>query len=182
MPDMIIASDALAARVSELAAEIERDSSGPEPPHCIAVLKGAFIFLADLMRAFRGPVTCDFLGVSSYGAATASSGEVRVTQDLSRRIAGLDVVLIEDIVDSGRTLAYLQEMLRARGPRSLRTAALLDKPARRQTRVTVDYVGFTIDDRFVVGYGLDIDERYRNLPYITALDAVDLPAPSATRA
>jgi len=179
MPDMLITSDALAMRVAELAAQIERDSTGPQPPHCIAVLKGAFVFLADLMRACRGPVTCDFFGVSSYGAGTASSGEVRVTQDLSRRISGLDVVLVEDIVDSGRTLTYLQQLLRAREPRSLRTVALLDKPSRRHTDVVVDYVGFRIDDQFVVGYGLDFDERYRNLPYIATLAAAEISAPVA---
>jgi hypoxanthine phosphoribosyltransferase len=108
MPEVLIKREALTVRVRNLAAAIERDSPGPDPPHCVAVLKGAFVFLADLIRAFRGPVTCDFLGVSSYGGGVASSGEVRVTQDLSQAIEGRDVVLVEDIVDSGRTLAYLQ--------------------------------------------------------------------------
>jgi len=175
MPEVLIDRDALALRVRELAAAIERDSSGPEPPHCVAVLKGAFVFLADLVRAFRGPVTCDFLGVSSYGSGTAFSGEVRVTQDLSQAIAGRDVVLVEDIVDSGRTLAYLQQLLLAREPRSLRTVCLLDKPGRREVEARVEYVGFEIPDRFVVGYGLDLDERYRNLPYVATISNVDLP-------
>jgi hypoxanthine phosphoribosyltransferase len=177
MPETLIAREALAQRVAELAAAIERDSTGPEPPHCVAVLKGAFVFLADLMRGFEGPVTCDFLGVSSYGGGTSSSGEVRVTQDLSQGIAGRDVVLVEDIVDSGRTLAYLQHLLLAREPRSLRTVCLLDKPGRRQVDVRVDYVGFEIADRFVVGYGLDLDERYRNLPYIATIDSAPWPEP-----
>jgi hypoxanthine phosphoribosyltransferase len=170
MPEILIDREALAARVAELAVAIERDTPAGEPPHCIAVLKGAFVFLADLMRAFQGPVTCDFLGVSSYGRGTSSSGEVRVTQDLGQGIAGRDVVLVEDIVDTGRTLAYLQHLLLAREPRTLRTVCLLDKPGRRQVTARVDYVGFEIPDRFVVGYGLDLDERYRNLPYIGTLD------------
>jgi hypoxanthine phosphoribosyltransferase len=170
MPDVLIGREVLTARVIELASAIERDSAGPDPPHCIAVLKGAFVFLADLVRAFHGPVTCDFLGVSSYGPRTTSSGEVRVIQDLEQGISGRDVVLVEDIVDTGRTLAYLQQLLRTREPRSLRTVCLLDKPARRIVPVAVDYVGFSIDDQFVVGYGLDLDERHRNLPYIGTLD------------
>jgi hypoxanthine phosphoribosyltransferase len=182
MLELLIDRDALALRVGELAAAIERDSPGPEPPHCVAVLKGAFVFLADLLRAFNGPVTCDFLGVSSYGPGTESSGEVRVTQDLSQAIAGRDVVLVEDIVDSGRTLAYLQQLLLAREPRSLRTVCLLDKPGRRQVAARVEYVGFEIPDRFVVGYGLDLDERYRNLPYVATITSVDVPVAARAHA
>jgi hypoxanthine phosphoribosyltransferase len=134
--------------------------------HLVAVLKGAFMFLADLMRKIDGPVTCDFIAVSSYGSGTSSSGEVRLTKDLDRSLEGRDVIIVEDIVDTGLTLSYLQEILRAREPRSLKTACLLSKPSRRKIDVKVEYVGFTIDDRFVVGYGLDVDEQYRNLSYI----------------
>jgi hypoxanthine phosphoribosyltransferase len=136
----------------------------------VAVLKGAFIFLADLLRAFEGPVTCDFLAVSSYGGGTSSSGQVRLTKDLDRPIEGRDVVLVEDIADTGLTLSYIQEMLRNREPRTLRTACLLSKPSRRQIAVPVEYIGFEIPDRFVIGYGLDVDERYRNLPDIGVME------------
>jgi hypoxanthine phosphoribosyltransferase len=134
--------------------------------HLIAVLKGAFMFLADLMRTIDGPVSCDFIALSSYGSGTTSSGQVRLTKDLDRSLEGRDVIIVEDIVDTGLTLSYLQEILRARDPRSLKTACLLSKPSRRKVDVKVEYVGFTIDDRFVVGYGLDVDEHYRNLSYI----------------
>ena len=169
MHDVLIDSRRLAHRVSELAVELRRDAGPATPLHLIAVLKGAFVFLADLLREIEGPVTCDFIAVSSYGASTTSSGEVRLTKDLDHGIEGRHVVIVEDIVDTGVTLAYLQDILRARGPRSLRTACLLNKPSRRLEAVPVDYVGFTIPDRFVVGYGLDYDERYRNLPHIAIL-------------
>jgi hypoxanthine phosphoribosyltransferase len=163
---IIIDREAIAGRVAALAREIARDTTGPDPVHLVAVLKGAFVFLADLMRAFEVPVTCDFLAVSSYGPGQTSSGEVRLTKDLDSSIEGRDVVIVEDIVDTGLTLSYLQGMLRARGPRSLRTVCLLDKRSRRRIGVAIDYVGFVIDDRFVIGYGLDADERHRNLPDI----------------
>ena len=166
MTDVLIDRDAIARRIHEMAREIRADLGPDTPIHLVAVLKGAFIFLADLMRAFEGTVTCDFLGVSSYGAGTTSSGQVRLTKDLDRLIEGRDVVLIEDIVDTGLTLAYLQDMLRSRAPRSLRTACLLSKPLRRKIVVPVEYIGFEIPDRFVIGYGLDADERFRNLPDI----------------
>jgi hypoxanthine phosphoribosyltransferase len=169
-PTILIAEEVIRRRVQDLAADIRRDGQGQDPPHFIGVLKGAFVFVADLLRAYDAPLTCDFLGVSSYGRASASSGEVRVTQDLDHGISGRDVVLVEDIVDTGRTLAYLQHLLRARGPRSLRTVCLLDKHVRREVDVPIDYVGFVIDDRFVVGYGLDYDEQHRNLPYIAVMD------------
>jgi hypoxanthine phosphoribosyltransferase len=137
----------------------------------VAVLKGAFMFLADLIRAMEGPVTCDFIAVSSYGSGTSTSGEVRLLKDLDRSIEGRDVVIVEDIVDTGLTLSYLQEILRAREPRSLATACLLSKPSRRKVDVRVEHIGFTIDDRFVVGYGLDFDELHRNLPYIGVLES-----------
>jgi hypoxanthine phosphoribosyltransferase len=166
MTEVLIPRDAIARRVAELAREIRADAGPDTPVHLVAVLKGAFIFLADLLRAFEGPVTCDFLAVSSYGGGTFSSGQVRLTKDLDHPIEGRDVVLVEDIADTGLTLSYIQEMLRNRAPRTLRTACLLSKPSRRQIDVPVEYIGFEIPDRFVIGYGLDVDERYRNLPDI----------------
>lgn len=157
------------ARVAVLATEIRRDYAPDAPIHLVAVLKGAFMFLADLMRHMSGPVTCDFIAVSSYGSDTRSSGEVRLLKDLDQGLEGRDVIIVEDIVDTGLTLSYLQEILRAREPRTLRTACLLSKPSRRRVDVKVEYVGFTIDDRFVVGYGLDFDERHRNLRDIAIL-------------
>jgi hypoxanthine phosphoribosyltransferase len=165
-PPVLIAAADIQARVKVLAGEIRRDFGSGTPVHLVAVLKGAFMFLADLMRGMEGPVTCDFIAVSSYGAGATSSGEVRLTKDLDQSLNGRDVVIVEDIVDTGLTLAYLQEILGARDPKTLRTACLLNKPSRRKIDLRVDYVGFAIDDRFVVGYGLDFDERFRNLPYI----------------
>ena len=164
-PIVMIEEAKIRARVAELGIAIRRDY-GEKPVHLVAVLKGAFMFLADLMRTIEGPVTCDFIAVSSYGSGTTSSGEVRLTKDLDRSLEGRDVIIVEDIVDTGLTLSYLQEILKAREPRSLKTACLLSKPSRRKVEVNVEYVGFTIDDRFVVGYGLDVDEHYRNLSYI----------------
>lgn len=171
--EILIDADRLQARIAELAGEIRRDVGPETPVHLVAVLKGAFVFLADLVRCFEGPVTCDFIAVTSYGAATKSSGEVRLTKDLDQSLEGRDVVIVEDIVDTGLTLAYLQEILRAREPRSMRTVSLLSKPSRRVVDPPVDYTGFVIEDRFVVGYGLDLDERYRNLPFIGVLDGED---------
>ncbi|MEO7191378.1 MAG: hypoxanthine phosphoribosyltransferase [Vicinamibacterales bacterium] len=170
MSHVLIDSPALEHRIAQLARELRHDAGPATSLHLVAVLKGAFVFLADLLRAMEGPVTCDFIALSSYGGRTSTSGEVRVTKDLDEAVAGRDVVIIEDIVDTGVTLTYLQDILRARGPRSLRTMCLLSKPSRRQVDVPVDYIGFTIDDRFVVGYGLDFDERFRNLPHIVTLD------------
>jgi hypoxanthine phosphoribosyltransferase len=158
-------------RVRELARELRARYEPGAPVHFVAVLKGAFMFLADLIRAMEGPVTCDFMAVSSYGSSSSSSGEVRLLKDLDRSIEGRDVVIVEDIVDTGLTLSYLQEILRAREPRSLATACLLSKPSRRKVDVRVEHIGFTIDDRFVVGYGLDFDERHRNLPYIGVMES-----------
>jgi hypoxanthine phosphoribosyltransferase len=167
--EILIDERAIAARVAQLAVQMRRDAGADTPIHLVAVLKGAFIFLADLLRAFEGPVTCDFLAVSSYGAGTSSSGQVRLTKDLDKPLSGRYVVLVEDIVDTGLTLQYLQEILRARDPQVLRTACLLNKPSRRLVTVSVDYVGFEIEDRFVVGYGLDLDERHRNLPHVAVM-------------
>jgi hypoxanthine phosphoribosyltransferase len=161
---IFISSDDIQARVRELAAEISRDHPGGV--HFVCVLKGAFVFLADLARAMTVETTLDFMALSSYGNSTRSSGQVQVLKDLGSGIEGRDVVIVEDIVDTGLTLTYLQDILRARSPRTLRTACLLSKPSRRIVEVTVEYVGFTIEDKFVVGYGLDHGERHRFLPYI----------------
>ena len=168
-PTVLIGEDELAARISALAQEIRQDLPSGQI-HMICVLKGAFLFLGVLIRSLEGHVTIDFMACSSYGAGTSSSGEVRLSKDLDTRIEGRDVIVVEDIVDTGLTLHYLQEILLARGPRSLRTACLLSKPSRRKIDVKVDYIGFTIEDRFVVGYGLDYAEQYRNLPYIGILE------------
>jgi hypoxanthine phosphoribosyltransferase len=163
-----IAADAIQARVRELGAEISRDH--PDGVHFVCVLKGAFVFLSDLARSIEGEVTLDFMALSSYGNSTRSSGQVQVLKDLGAAIEGRDVVIVEDIVDTGLTLTYLQDILRARAPRSLKTACLLSKPSRRQVEVKVEYIGFTIEDKFVVGYGLDYAERYRHLPYIGVVE------------
>jgi hypoxanthine phosphoribosyltransferase len=168
-PHVLIEEDELQARIAALAQEIRQDLP-TEQIHLICVLKGAFLFLGDLIRALDGHVTIDFMACSSYGAGTSSSGEVRLSKDLDTRIEGRDVILVEDIVDTGLTLHYLQEILLTRGPRSLRTACLLSKPSRRKIEVKVDYIGFTIEDKFVVGYGLDYAEQYRNLPFIGVLE------------
>jgi hypoxanthine phosphoribosyltransferase len=166
----MISEAQIRTRVAELAAEIRRDHGVGASIHLVAVLKGAFMFLSDLMRQMEGDVTCDFIAVSSYGAGMHSSGEVRLLKDVDRGLEGRNVVIVEDIVDTGLTLSYLQEILRAREPRSLRTVCLLNKPSRRQVDVKVDYIGFTIEDRFVVGYGLDVDERYRQWPDIRVME------------
>jgi hypoxanthine phosphoribosyltransferase len=163
-----ISSEDIQRRVRELAADIRRDH--PNGVHFVCVLKGAFVFLADLARAMDVETTLDFMALSSYGSSTRSSGQVQVLKDLGAGIEGRDVVIVEDIVDTGLTLTYLQDILRARAPRTLRTACLLSKPSRRVVEVGVEYVGFTIEDKFVVGYGLDYAERYRYLPYIAVVD------------
>jgi hypoxanthine phosphoribosyltransferase len=165
--DILLSQEQIQKRVIELALEIRRDVPGDL--HVVAVLKGAFMFLADLVRAMPGRVSLDFMAVSSYAKGTTSSGEVRLLKDLDSTLDGRDVMIVEDIVDTGLTLTYLQGMLRARNPRALRTACLLSKPSRRLVDVKIEYTGFSIEDRFVVGYGLDYDERYRNLPHIAIL-------------
>lgn len=162
----------LAQRVAELGQAITRDYTGVEGELVVVcVLKGSFVFAADLARAIDLPIRVEFFGVQSYGAQTRSSGVVQITLDLAHPIQGRHVLIVEDIVDSGLTLSYLGEQLKARGPASLRVCALLHKPSRMQRPVDIDYLGFTIDDVFVVGYGLDHAERYRNLPYIGVIDA-----------
>ena len=168
-PAVLIDQEELSARIADLAREIRQDSPSGQL-HFVCVLKGAFLFLGDLIRAMEGHVTIDFMACSSYGAGTTSTGEVRLSKDLDSGLEGRDVIIVEDIVDTGLTLHYLQDILLARGPRSLRTACLLSKPSRRKIDVKVDYIGFTIEDRFVVGYGLDYAEQYRNLPYIGLLE------------
>lgn len=165
---VLISAEQLQSRVAELAAQIRADY--PENLHIIAVLKGAFMFMSDLVRFMDGSVSMDFMAVSSYAKGTTSSGEVRLLKDLDTSLDGKDVLIVEDIVDTGLTLTYLQDILRARNPRMLRTACLLSKPSRRKVDVAVEYVGFTIDDHFVVGYGLDYAEQYRNLPYIGLIE------------
>lgn len=168
--ETLITADRIQERVRELAAEIERDYPADEEIHLVGVLKGGFVFMADLVRAMSARVTLDFIAVSSYAQSRRSSGEVRLLKDLDSRLEGRHVVIVEDIVDTGLTLTYLQDILRARAPRTLRTACLLNKPSRRVVDVSVDYVGFTIEDRFVVGYGLDFAEKYRNLNYIAVVE------------
>jgi len=164
-----ISADDIQVRVRQLALEIQRDHQ--HGVHFVCVLKGAFVFLSDLARSIEGEVTLDFMALSSYGNSTRSSGQVQVLKDLGSGIEGRDVVIVEDIVDTGLTLTYLQDILRARAPRTLRTACLLSKPSRRAVDVKVEYIGFTIEDKFVVGYGLDYAERYRHLPYIGVVTA-----------
>lgn len=165
--EILLSGDKIQKRVAQLAAEIRRDVPGEL--HMVAVLKGAFIFLSDLMRQMSGHVSVDFMALSSYAKGTTTSGEVRLRKDLDSALDGKHVLIVEDIVDSGLTLSYLQDILRARNPRSLRTACLLSKPSRRQIEVKVEYVGFEIEDKFVVGYGLDYAEQYRNLRDIAVL-------------
>jgi len=169
-PPILLSTEQIQERVRGLAAEIEKDHPDAETLHLVCVLKGAFVFLADLVRALSIPSTLDFMAVSSYAKGTTTTGEVRLLKDLDMALDGRHVVIVEDIVDTGLTLTYLQEILRARGPKSLRTACLLSKPSRRKVNVPVEYIGFTIDDRFVVGYGLDYAGQHRNLPYIGVLD------------
>ena len=169
-PTVLLTANQIAGGVSRLAAEIRRDYAEDAPLHLVAVLTGGCIFLADLARALALPVTIDFVDASSYGANQHSSGIVRLRHALRLPVKNRDVLIVEDIVDTGVTLAWLLDHVRAGRPRSLRTVALLDKPSRRAVDTPVDYVGFTIPDRFVVGYGLDHNEQFRHLPYVAALD------------
>ena len=168
--ETLITAEQIQARIAEMGVQIERDYPGGEGIHLVGVLKGGFMFMADLVRAMSARVTLDFIAVSSYAKSTKSSGEVRLLKDLDAGLEGRHVIIVEDIVDTGLTLTYLQDILRARAPRSLKTACLLSKPSRRRVQVAVDYIGFDIEDRFVVGYGLDYAEKYRNLSHIAVLD------------
>lgn len=167
--EILLSEEQIATRVRELGKEISDHYRG-KTVHLVCVLKGAYTFLADLARAMDVPVTMDFLAVSSYGKDKTSSGEVQLTKDLDVSLAGRDVIVIEDIADTGLTLNYLLTMLRSRQPASLKVAAFLSKPSRRQIDVPVDFVGFEVPDRFVVGYGLDDDQRYRELPYVAVVE------------
>lgn len=166
--EVLLSEEEIKARVRELGKQITRDYAG-KTPFFLGVLKGCYVFMADLTRCVELPCSMDFMAVSSYGGGTSSTGAVRITKDLNRDIEGLDVIIVEDILDSGVTLSYLKEFLATRNPASVRIVTLLDKPARRKASITADYCGFTVPDEFVVGYGLDYAERYRNLPYIGIL-------------
>jgi hypoxanthine phosphoribosyltransferase len=166
---VLIAREEIAFRVGELGRAIAQEHAG-SVPLLVGVLKGAAVFMADLIRAIPSPVAIDFMAVSSYGTVTRSSGAVRLTADLSMSIEGRDVILVEDIVDSGRTVHYLRRNLETRHPRSLEVCTLLDKIERRQVDLPLDYVGFVIPDRFVVGYGFDLAGHYRGLPEIHTLE------------
>lgn len=161
----LFSEEQIAARVTELGAAIAKDYEGDKVV-LVCVLKGSFVFTADLARAIDGHVHVDFLGVQSYGEGTQSSGVVRITQDLTRNIEGEHVLIVEDIVDTGLTIHHLLDLLRTRKPASIKICSLLHKPARTKIDVPIDYLGFTIEDKFVVGYGLDWAQRYRNLPFI----------------
>ncbi|HLE45153.1 MAG TPA: hypoxanthine phosphoribosyltransferase [Methylomirabilota bacterium] len=166
---VLIEADELAARVRELGGRLTADYADREPV-LVGVLTGAVVFFADLMRAIDVPLQCEFMGVSSYGTASRSSGIVKITADLTVSIENRDVLVVEDIIDTGRTISYLRRNLETRHPRSLRICTLLDKIERREVPIDLDYVGFTIPNEFVVGYGLDHAGLYRNLPYLAALD------------
>ena len=166
--EVLLSGEQIQARVAELGAQLATDYEGREPV-LVSVLKGSIVFLADLVRAMPIPLSIDLMEVSSYGTSTESSGQVRILKDLSTSIEGREVLVVEDIIDTGLTLNYLLRYLHDKGPASIRICCLLDKPARRLAPIEIDYRGFTIPDRFVIGYGLDYGERYRNLPYIGVL-------------
>jgi hypoxanthine phosphoribosyltransferase len=167
---LLIPRDRIAAKVAEIAAEITSDFAG-QPVVLVGVLKGATIFLADLAREIKLDVTLDFIAVSSYGSSRQHSGEVRLVKNVDHPMEGRDVILVEDILDTGLTLTYIKKLLEAHQPKSIKVAALLDKPSRRTKPLRADYVGFEIPDEFVVGYGLDFAERYRNLPDICVMES-----------
>jgi hypoxanthine phosphoribosyltransferase len=166
---VLLSAEQIRKRVQEMGAQIDRDYPGGEPVYLIGVLKGACIFLADLARATRAPARIEFIGIASYGKGTTTSGQVRLTKDLDVSIEGHHVILVEDILDTGTTLAYLVKLMAQRKPKSLRIATLLDKPERRISPIQADYVGFQIPDEFVIGYGLDYAEDYRNLGDVCVL-------------
>ena len=166
---VLISEEEVSRRIKEMAAQINAMFAGKEL-HLVCVLRGGAFFMCELAKHLNMPVSLDFMSVSSYGSATKSSGVVKIVKDLDEPIKDRDVLVVEDIVDSGRTLSYLMDMLRDRGPRSLHLCTLLDKPERRVVDVNVDLTGFQIEDKFVVGYGLDYDQMYRNLPYIGVIE------------
>ena len=168
----LVSEEEVEKRVCELGRQISEDYAGRQV-HLICVLKGGVFFMCELAKRITVPVSMDFMSVSSYGDGTASSGVVKIAKDLDEPLEGKDVLIVEDIIDSGRTLSYLIQILEKRGPRSMKLCTLLDKPERRVKPVTVDYVGFNIPDEFVVGYGLDYAQKYRNLPYIGVVEGVE---------
>ena len=165
---VLLSEEAIAAKVKELGAQIAKDYADKNPL-IVSVLRGSFVFMADLVRAIDVPCTVDFMSVSSYGSGTTSSGEVKITKDFDVSIEGRHLIFVEDILDSGRTLSYLMKTLKARGAASIALCTFLDKPERRVVPVEVAYKGFTVPDAFIVGYGLDYDQKYRNLPYVGVL-------------
>jgi hypoxanthine phosphoribosyltransferase len=169
-PKVMLSIETLQARVRELGAEITRDYAGTEDLVVVPILKGSFLFASDLIRCIDLDLSVEFLGLRSYGAGTESSGVVQITYDLTQPVTGRDVLIVEDIVDTGLSMRYLLENLATRHPRSVKLCSLLHKPARSRVKIPIDYLGFTIEDRFVVGYGLDYAEKYRNLPYIGVLE------------
>jgi hypoxanthine phosphoribosyltransferase len=171
-PEILVSEEQIRQRTRELAREISRDYAGRDL-HLICVLKGGVVFLVDLMKELTVPHSVDFMATSSYGAETESSGVVRILKDLDDPIAGRNVLIVEDIIDSGHTLDYLTRILRQREPASLRVCTLLDKQERREVDVPIDYVGFNIDNKFVYGYGLDLDQLHRNLPFVAVFKPDD---------
>lgn len=167
--NVLFSEEEVDARIRQMGEQISRDYAGREV-HLICVLKGGSFFMCELAKRITVPVYLDFMSVSSYGSATKSSGVVKIVKDLDAPLAGRDVIVVEDIVDTGHTLSYLLEMLKGREPASLKLCTLLDKPDRREVEVPVDYTGFVIPDKFIVGYGLDYDQKYRNLPYIGTVE------------
>ena len=170
---ILIDEEKIMKRVAEMGAEITRDYEGKELV-VICILRGGVIFMSDLVKQIKLPLYMDFMAVSSYGMSTKSSGVVRILKDLNEDIEGKDVLIVEDIVDTGLTLHYLVDYIKSRNPRSVKVCCFLDKPSRRKVDVEVDYVGFEIPDKFVVGYGLDYAQKYRNLPYVSVLEEEDL--------
>ena len=169
---VLIPEDKVDERIAQLGEQISQDYAGKQV-HLIGILKGSIFFICELAKRITVPVTMDFMSVSSYGAGTKSSGVVKLIKDLDEPINGKDVLIVEDIIDSGRTLSYLLNNLSSRQPNSIRLCTMLDKPERREVEVEVDYQGFRIPDEFVIGYGLDYDQRYRNLPYIGVLSLTE---------
>ncbi|MDR2132971.1 MAG: hypoxanthine phosphoribosyltransferase [Clostridiales Family XIII bacterium] len=167
--NILISEDEIRARAAEIGKKVSEDFAGEEIL-VVGILKGAVMWMSDVIKNISLPLRVDFMAVSSYGASTKSSGVVRILKDLDNSIEGKNILLVEDIVDSGTTLNYLREVLLHRGPKALRICALLDKPSGRCVPIRVDYVGFTVEDVFIVGYGLDVNQRYRNLPYITSVE------------
>ncbi len=174
MPRELISRERLHRRVDELALEIERDFADSEDLLCVGVLKGSVFFMSDLLQRLSRPLVVDFFQASSYRGETTAPGEVRIRRDLDHSLAGRDVLLIEDIVDTGYTMRTIMALMGFRGARSVRLCVLLDKACKRETPVQIHYRGFEVDDVFVVGYGLDYNDRYRNLPYVGVLDEVDV--------